>query len=137
MIPAEIAKRRTEIERRFSASWDDTESFFSSLHGHNIDMDLIVIDIKTVISTLRIRNLNGRLRAGQSMHTLIFSRSYEHGLRYEQPRISITRNALKSGQTLELVWGSALKTKLRKVADFASDRTVDFVFEWLLEKPVN
>jgi hypothetical protein len=76
-----------EILKRFSESWDKTEQFYDYLLQEN-DFEFIR-PIKLLINKLRKDEGDKFFRLGTSMHTLIFSRSVDHGLRLDQKYISI------------------------------------------------
>lgn len=72
------------ISGEFILSWDAIEQFYrqSTLE--------IKIDILSLIKQIRTKGFDKTLRAGQSLYTLILSRSRHHGLRAGQPAITIS-----------------------------------------------
>lgn len=70
------------IEGEFMLSWDSIETFFSEseLDGK--------VEILKLIRELRNRGFDKTLRAGQSLYTLVLSRSRRHGLREDQDSVS-------------------------------------------------
>ncbi len=79
--------RTEEILSRFEKSWFDTEKFFDRLIDNgNFDK---LIPVRTYILELREKGEWKNFRIGTSMHTLIFSRSIDFGLRVDQKSVSI------------------------------------------------
>ena len=72
---------------RFKASWDSPEPFYEELLSH--PGWEWVRPIKGLIRELRVRGYDQNFRAGQAMYLFMLSRSREHGLRLEQPRVII------------------------------------------------
>jgi hypothetical protein len=81
-------KRTTEILRRFSRSWSDTESFFNDLINNYTGFDRLK-PVTELITTLKQNGGEGSFRIGTSVHSLIISRSVDHGLRMDQKHIRI------------------------------------------------
>lgn len=75
---AEFYESGQGIQGEFVESWDGVEKFFSQRSG-------IGPQIVAFIQALRNRGFDSKFRAGQSLHTLILSRSRRHGLRQGQP----------------------------------------------------
>ncbi|HVE16237.1 MAG TPA: hypothetical protein VNB29_05845 [Chthoniobacterales bacterium] len=73
------------VEGEFICSWDWIEHFFQyELGNWNGSKQMLQL-----LSQLRKAGYDRSLRAGQSMYTLMLSRSRRHGLRQGQPRIAI------------------------------------------------
>ena len=79
--------KQREIESDFMLSWDQMEIFFG-----DDDMPWMT-QMLSFIRALRARGYDRKLRAGQSMITLIVSRSREYGLRASQPSLAFTITA--------------------------------------------
>jgi len=80
-------ERSTEILKRFSQSWAETEKFFRDLvekHGWERLTQLFGF-----IEKLRQQGYEKSFRLGASVNRLIISRSVEHGLRDDQKYIVI------------------------------------------------
>ena len=75
------------IEIEFLQSWERMEIFFSGE-----DMPWLT-QMLPLIRNMRVRGYDRNLRAGQSMITLIVSRSREHGLRDDQPSVAFNITA--------------------------------------------
>jgi hypothetical protein len=58
-----------------------------------------------LIASLRQQGYDRQFRAGQSMDALVLSRSREHGLRSEQPRVGVVLNP-QGGMTVTYYGGS-------------------------------
>ncbi len=69
------------IEGEFIKSWDRMEKFYDDIRCPFAD------DIKVLMQAMRSRGYDKTLRAGQSLWSLILSRSRRHGMRREQPCI--------------------------------------------------
>lgn len=72
------------IDGEFILSWDAVEQFYreSTLE--------IKTDILALIKQIRIKGFDKTLRAGQSLYTLILSRSRRHGLQAGQPAVVLS-----------------------------------------------
>jgi hypothetical protein len=70
-----------ETEAEFILSWDSIELLNKMFNFPQIP------HISEMIAKMREKEYDKRLRAGQSLYTLILSRSQEHGLRDGQPYI--------------------------------------------------
>ena len=81
-------KRTTEILRRFSISWVDTENFFDDLINNNTGFDRLKL-VREFIARLKENGGEEYFRLGTSVHSLIISRSVDHGLRKDQKFIKI------------------------------------------------
>jgi len=86
-VIAEYYEKGKGIEGEFLDSWDEMELFFDGQHHED--------KMVTLIRRMREKGFDHLLRAGQSLLTLVLSRSRRHGLRNEQPclRISIGNDA--------------------------------------------
>ena len=79
---ADYYERGKPIESEFLKSWDLIERFYDSLEFP------FVPKVRGLIAQMRGRGYDKSLRAGQSLWSLILSRSRRHGLRDDQPRIA-------------------------------------------------
>jgi len=69
------------VEGEFVQSWDWMEQFYDETKCP------FATDVKKFIRTIRSKGYDKTLRAGQSLWSLILSRSRRHGMRQEQPCI--------------------------------------------------
>ncbi len=77
---AEFYERGQGIQGEFVESWDHIEAFFSrAVHTPSQIVDLL--------REMRGKGFDVNLRAGQSLYSLVLSRSRRHGLRQEQPSL--------------------------------------------------
>ena len=79
---AEFYEQGRGIEGEFVESWDNIERFYAEMNFP------LAEEIRQLVSEMRRCGYDHNLRAGQSMYTLIVSRSRRHGLRKGQPHIS-------------------------------------------------
>ncbi len=79
---AEFYEQGRGIEGEFVESWDRIERFYAEMNFPPAQ------EIRQLVSEMRRRGYDHTLRAGQSLYTLILSRSRRHGLREGQPHIS-------------------------------------------------
>jgi len=82
------ARRTAEILKRFEASWNQTKTRFDEL----IALDEYfkpLIAIREFITQLELAEGKELYRLGAAMHTLMISRSVDHGLRLDQKFILI------------------------------------------------
>ena len=94
------------LEREFVNSWNHMEWFFGSGETWRKMPDMVEF-----IAMLRQSGYAGKLRAGQSLNTFVVSRSREHGLRVEQPRLGFH---LYEGKMTVQSWGLQPETFVRK-----------------------
>jgi len=87
---AEYYEKGNAIEGEFILSWDNIENFYREL---KIDKKSEILQL---IKQMRENGFERTLRAGQSLYTLILSRSRRHGLRENQNSISFSFNFIKS-----------------------------------------
>lgn len=78
------------IEGEFLLSWSDMEAFFAKSPLGVKEAPL------AIIAAIRRAGLDRSLRAGQSLATLMISRSRRHGLRPDQPFIALTFHATQT-----------------------------------------
>src|SRR6516165_9054971 len=71
------------IESEFIQSWDKVQQFYKS--DYDSHLKFIVLRF---LAALRRAGYDRKLRAGQSMDSLVLSRSRHCGLSAEQPRIA-------------------------------------------------
>ena len=74
------------IEEDFSQSWNRVEQFFAMFNG--LQNLAFLNSIISLITELRERGYDRKLRAGQAMTNFILSRSREHGLQIGQARLT-------------------------------------------------
>ena len=70
------------IEGEFVESWDHIERFYDKMNFPPAEA------IRNLIKAMRAKGYDHTLRAGQSLYTLILSRSRRHGLKEGQPNIA-------------------------------------------------
>jgi hypothetical protein len=80
--------RTQEILNRFNTSWDETEEFYKDLINNYEGFERLKT-ILNFIKKLRSNDENLHFRIGTSMHTLMFSRSVNFGLRDDQKFLAI------------------------------------------------
>jgi|GEM_PF-1070969 len=78
-----------EIEQRFYQSWLETEAFYQDLLQKKPIKFSFVQPYLSLIQSMKDAGEWRYFRLGTSMHTLVFSRSVGHGLRYDQKEIRI------------------------------------------------
>jgi hypothetical protein len=105
VIQAKIAAMNDkELTSKFKTSWDEIERFYDYFIVSHPGYEWL-LPIKGLIRDIRARGYDQHLRAGQALHSLVLSRSREHGLRFDQPRLSIW--PLEDGQ-MEVHYASPL-----------------------------
>jgi hypothetical protein len=72
-------------ENEFVASWDNAASWFAALS--TVTRGEHLKPLLNLITLMRKRGYDHQLRAGSTLGTFILSRSRQHGLRSEQPRL--------------------------------------------------
>ncbi|MEO6637513.1 MAG: hypothetical protein ABIN25_04510 [Ginsengibacter sp.] len=80
--------RTTEILKRFSDSWANTETFYDNLIYKYPGFQRLR-PIRKFIDNLKQNGEEKFFRLGTSIHILIISRSVDHGLRKDQKHIKI------------------------------------------------
>ncbi|SHG83201.1 hypothetical protein [Flagellimonas flava] len=96
-------KRTDEIIIRFENSWNNTEAFYRNLLEKHTGFNFVA-PILEFIQELKNSGESKNFRLGTSMHTLIISRSVEHGLREDQKEIRIEKvNNLPDGFEYEVI----------------------------------
>ncbi|WP_276483070.1 hypothetical protein [Paraflavitalea pollutisoli] len=78
------------VEGEFVLSWDSIEDFYKELQLDN------KTEILRLIRRMREKGFDRTLRAGQSLYTLVLSRSRRHGLRENQNSVSFSFCYIKS-----------------------------------------
>ncbi len=78
---ADYYEAGTPVEGEFIKSWDEMEEFYDDTRCP------FAVDVKSFIRAIRTKGYDRTLRAGQSLWSLILSRSRRHGMREEQPCI--------------------------------------------------
>jgi hypothetical protein len=123
---ADYYEQGNPIEGEFITSWDSIEAFYRGLKFN------FVPSVLALIAELRRRGYDRVLRAGQSLATLIVSRSRRHGLRIEQPMIAfdfppqgmIVRARLGAERTLDCEFvqlAPEVETLLQKLVEINVD----------------
>ena len=79
-VEGEFIKSWDWMQRFYEDNWDDMQQFY----GDRFSMREAVL---TLLAQLRNAGYDRKLRAGQSLRSLIVSRSRRHGLREGQPRV--------------------------------------------------
>jgi hypothetical protein len=87
---AEYYEKGNGIEGEFILSWDNIEDFYSEFELDKKN------EILRLIKQIRAKGFEKTLRAGQSLYTLVLSRSRRHGLRANQDNISFSFNFIES-----------------------------------------
>lgn len=87
---AEYYEKGNGIEGEFILSWDEIENFYQELELEKKR------EILNLIKQIRERGFDKTLRAGQSLYTMILSRSRRHGLKDNQNSISFSFDYIKS-----------------------------------------
>jgi hypothetical protein len=80
--------RTDEIIKRFNDSWTETELFYDDLIKNHPGFEKL-IPLRQFISDLKDKKEFNNFRLGTSVHTLVISRSVDHGLRLDQKHIKI------------------------------------------------
>jgi hypothetical protein len=70
------------VEGEFVESWDRIEKFYAEMNFPPAE------EIRSLVKAMRAKGYDHKLRAGQSLYTLMLSRSRRHGLRQGQPHIA-------------------------------------------------
>jgi hypothetical protein len=112
-------ERITEILKRFSSSWTATESFYDNLIDNRSGFDRLK-PIRQFIRTLKQNGENKFFRLGTSVHTLVISRSVDHGLRKDQKHIKI--DAYDSN--IEVIFRDGDKVYRHYIVDSLADNRV-------------
>lgn len=81
-------EKATEILKRFNNSWIETETFYDSLIENHSGFERLK-PVRQFIETLKQNGEDKFFRIGTSIHTLVISRSVDHGLRPDQKHIKI------------------------------------------------
>lgn len=120
--------RTEEIVRRFEESWTETENFYRDLL-ENYDGFSFVESILELIRKMKDSGESQNFRIGTSMHTLVISRSVNHGLRNDQKEIRIERiNDLKDGFEYEVVMRQGdERYREYRVTDLSDERVMKLI----------
>lgn len=81
-------ERTIEILKRFDASWKKTGAWYDELINQHEGFERL-IPIRKFMVDLELTGGKKLYRLGTSMHTLMISRSVDHGLRKDQKYVSI------------------------------------------------
>jgi hypothetical protein len=84
------------VEGEFTMSWDSIEQFYNEIGLEKKD------EILNLIKQMRSNGFDKTLRAGQSLFTLILSRSRRHGLKETQNSISFDFIYIKSAMEINM-----------------------------------
>lgn len=95
------------VEGEYVLSWDRIEAFYEDIDLNRRD------EVIELIKRIRSEGFDRTLRAGQSLYTLILSRSRRHGLRENQDSISFSFNFIKSA--MEVRMGDSTKLEFDKI----------------------
>lgn len=123
---AEYYERGNGIEGEFIISWDNIEEFYIDSNLKNKD------EILNLIREMRTRGFDNTLRAGQSLYTLILSRSRRHGLKQNQNSISFAFNYIKSA--MEVSISNSEKLVLDKIE---YTEAIDRLLKLLEKEPID
>lgn len=120
--------RTEEIIKRFENSWNETESFYRDLL-ENYQGFQFVSPILELIEKLKELGEFRNFRIGTSMHTLVISRSVEHGLRDDQKEIRIERiNDLPDAFEYEVIMRQGGKIyRKHRVRDLNDEKVMKLV----------
>lgn len=99
---AEFYEQGNGVEGEFILSWDNIEAFYRET---NIDQKSPILQL---IAQMRERGFDRTLRAGQSLFTLLVSRSRRHGLRPDQPSVSFSFNFIKTAMEVRTPKGEKI-----------------------------
>jgi len=99
---AEYYEQGNGIEGEFIMSWDSIEQFYDEINHEKKD------EIFKLIRQIRSNGFDKTLRAGQSLYTLILSRSRRHGLKENQNSISFAFDFIKSAMEVGMQKGEKL-----------------------------
>lgn len=100
-----MKNRTEEIINRFNKSWTETENFLDLLiETGNFEK---LIPLRNFIEELKNNEKWKYFRLGTSMHSVIFSRSVNFGLRDDQKYIKI--EVINKGKEFEIVFRDAKK----------------------------
>jgi hypothetical protein len=105
---AEYYEKGNGIVGEFILSWDIIENFYCEINLDNKN------EILQLIKEMREKGFERTLRAGQSLYSLVLSRSRRHGLREDQNSISFSFDFIKS----------AMEVRTRKGDKFEFDKIV-------------
>ena len=103
------------IEEDFSQSWDWIQRYFHDLFDPR-EWWAWLMPIHNLITELRQRGYDRQFRAGQSMYSLVLSRSFKHGLRASQASL-----------VFELLREGGMKIRYDEVGHLVSEFEVDRV----------
>ena len=95
-------KKGNGVEGEFILSWDRIEEFYDELELSRKN------EIKGLIKLMRKKGFEKTLRAGQSLYTLVLSRSRRHGLRENQASISFSFTFIESAMEVQTQKGERI-----------------------------
>jgi len=99
---AQYYEQGNGVEGEYTMSWDSIEQFYNEIGLEKKD------EILKLIRRMRSNGFDKTLRAGQSLYTLVLSRSRRHGLKENQNSISFTFNYIKSAMEVSMQNGEKL-----------------------------
>jgi len=100
---AEFYENGNGIEGEFILSWDTIETFY-----REGDLDTKA-EVLRLIALMRAKGFDRTLRAGQSLYTLVVSRSRRHGLRQNQSSVSFSFNFIKCAMEVRASKGEKIE----------------------------
>ncbi|QDU41291.1 hypothetical protein Mal4_56570 [Maioricimonas rarisocia] len=110
-------------------SWDAIEEFFDDERLPWAD------DVKQLVSAMRTHGYDRTLRAGQSLWSLVLSRSRRHGLRIDQPCIAFRFH--RSGMTVSNALEDRRNPITTEHAEIQLTADVDTLLKQLEARPVD
>jgi len=117
-----MKNRTEEIINHFKKSWTETEDFIDMLIETG-DFEKL-IPVRNFIEELKNKGKWKYFRLGTSMHSVMFSRSIDFGLRDDQKYIKI--EVINNGNDYEVVFRNAKKTyreyKLKSLSDIKLEK---------------
>ena len=78
------ANKDDPLEREFIQSWDKAQQFYRSFDNSPLRKGIVLL----FIAALRRAGYDRKLRAGNSLYSLMLSRSRRHGLSAKQPSVA-------------------------------------------------
>lgn len=123
---ADYYEQGNPIEGEFLQSWDRIEAFYQDRAFP------YPAELKSFIAEMREQGFDRRLRVGQSMWTMVFSRSRRHGLRDAQP--SVAFDFIKGG--LHATWGTVKEYQRMEVARIKFSPEIEDLLRWLENEPI-
>src|SRR5215213_153188 len=123
----------SSTENDFRESWDKVEEFYVDLLTYK-GWDYVK-PVQDLIKHLRALGYDKLLRAGQSIHILVLSRSRNWGLRDGQHRIGIQATS----ENIFKIWyvdGENTKNEF-ETQTLIEDKSLDVLLSQLLQQPID